>query len=286
MYKYIHPINGWLVRLGKHQCLAIALVCTFLVALFDYLTGPEFSFSIFYVAPIMMAGWYSGKIPGVAITVLSSVLWLTADIASGHFYSEPWIPVWNALVRLLFFIIILSLISIIHDHLEQEEKLADTDGLTGLYNRRAFMEQIERERTRAQRYPGPFTLAYLDLDNFKCVNDSLGHHVGDTLLISVSGILSSITRTSDFAARLGGDEFAILFPELDKVSAENVLEKLQSTLLAEMSRNQWPVTFSVGAVTCIKVMESTHEMVQLADDLMYQVKKSGKNKILHIVWPE
>jgi len=87
MDKRVYDLNNWFVRLGPNQCFAIALASGLLVALFDYLTGPEFSFSIFYVAPIMMAGWYSGKNPGLAVAILSAVLWFISDIASGHIYA-------------------------------------------------------------------------------------------------------------------------------------------------------------------------------------------------------
>ena len=233
----------------------------------------------------MLAAWYAGKRVGLTIAVISAAVWLTADLAAGNQYSILFIPIWNTLVRLLFFLIVLWLLLIVRDKLALEESLADTDPLTGLANRRFFQEQLEREYARVRRYPEPFTIAYFDLDNFKYVNDTLGHDVGDELLKTVANSLSQNIRSSDFAVRLGGDEFAVLFPMLEKDAVLIALEKLRDELLKSMNDNQWPVTFSIGAVTFSEVMNSSRDMIKQVDDLMYQVKKSGKNNIQHLVWP-
>lgn len=180
----------------------------------------------------------------------------------------------------------MMLMLVVHEKLILEEALADTDPLTGLPNRRFFQEQLEREYARINRYPEPLTIAYLDLDNFKYVNDSMGHDIGDELLIIVSQTLASSIRSSDFAARLGGDEFAVMLPMLESESALPLLKKLQDELLDKMKSKKWPVTFSIGVVTYNEVMESSRDMIKKVDDLMYAVKKSGKNNVCHVVWPE
>ena len=179
MLKYI---NDYLEYLGPNKSLVIALLGSALLGILDYLLGPELSFSVFYTAPIMLAGWYGGKKVGIAVVIFSSVIWLSADFAAGSQYSTWIVPIWNTLVRLAFFLIILWLLLLVREKLALEESLADTDPLTGLANRRFFQEQLEREYARVRRYPEPFTIAYFDLDNFKYVNDTLGHDVGDDLL--------------------------------------------------------------------------------------------------------
>ena len=278
-------INRYFEQLDSRRCLWITLVCSVLLGVLDYLIGPELSFSVFYIGPIVLAGWYGGRWVGGLLVIASAGIWLCADLAAGSVYSHWMIPVWNTLVRIAFFIIILWLLLVVREKLALEESLADTDPLTGLANRRFFMEQLERECSRAQRYPEPFTIAYFDLDNFKYVNDTLGHDAGDELLTVVSSTLSSSVRTVDFSARLGGDEFAVLFPILEEDKALAVLEKLQTELLAAMTEKQWPVTFSIGAITFTRITESSRDMVKKVDDLMYEVKKSGKNNIRHLVWP-
>jgi len=278
-------LNDYLEKLEESRCLIITLAASLFLGVVDYLMGPQLSFSVFYIMPIMLATWYGGKRVGLALAVFSAGIWLSADLTASAEYPSLLIPTWNTFVRLCFFIIIWKLLIVVHEKLLLEESLADTDPLTGLANRRFFLEQLEREQLRAQRQPEPFTIAYFDLDSFKYVNDTMGHDVGDELLQLVAKKLFLSIRATDFAARLGGDEFAVLFPILDKDAATSVLEKLQAELLETMKEKNWPVTFSIGVVTFSKVMPTSRDMIKLVDDLMYDVKKSGKNNIRHIVWP-
>ena len=278
-------LDNYFADMSTGKCLLITLLCSFLLGVFDYLIGPDLSFSVFYTVPIMLAGWYGGKTTGVTVAIVSAGIWLSADLVAGSDYITPLIPLWNTLVRLVFFLIILWLLLIVRDKLALEESLADTDPLTGLANRRFFQEQLEREYARLRRYPEPVTIAYFDLDNFKYVNDRLGHDVGDELLKIVADTLSTSVRASDYSARLGGDEFAVIFPVLEHESVLPALQKLQAELLAAMQAKHWPVTFSIGAATFYELMDSSRDMIKLVDNLMYDVKKSGKNNIRHISWP-
>ncbi len=139
------------------------------------------------------------------------------------------------------------------------------------------------ELSRARRYGHTLTMSYIDLDNFKYINDHFGHNVGDVVLRLVGQTILRNLRSSDTVARLGGDEFAVLFPETDSDAAQMVLCKIQGLLLAEMQRNAWPISFSIGAVTYVEAPESVNKMVQMADDLMYVAKRNGKNLIEHKV---
>ncbi|MDH5516649.1 MAG: GGDEF domain-containing protein [Gammaproteobacteria bacterium] len=279
----IQKISRYLEKLSTRACIFIMLIASLFLGVLDYLIGPDISFSIFYTIPISLAVWYSGKKAGLIVAVVSAGVWLAADIAAGSLYISIFIPLWNTLVRLAFFLIILWLLLIIREKLALEKSLADTDPLTGLANRRFFQEQLEREYNRMLRYPEPFTIAYFDLDNFKYVNDSMGHVVGDVLLQAVARVLYKNIRKPDFSARLGGDEFAVLFPVLNAGSARQVMQNLQSELLKVMQENNWPVTFSVGVVTFEAATESSRDMIKRVDDLMYEVKKSGKNNIRHVI---
>ncbi len=163
--------------------------------------------------------------------------------------------------------------------LEMEKKLSRTDSLTGVANRRAFYESADIERKRATRYTRPLSLAYIDLDNFKQVNDQSGHETGDQVLSRVGEILQENTRAETVVARLGGDEFAVLLPEADAASATSVTNKLHHLLTKAMRESGWPVTFSIGVVTYDKPPESIELMVQAADELMYRVKRQGKDRV-------
>jgi diguanylate cyclase (GGDEF)-like protein len=251
------------------------------IGILDFLTGYELAFSLFYVIPISLSIWVVDRRYGIITSFVSAFVWLGADLASGHFYSNPLIPIWNTLIRLLFFIIIALLLSALKSALEHEKELARTDYITGAVNSRLFFDLVQTEIDRSQRYEHPFTLVYFDLDNFKTVNDQFGHLTGDQVLRTVVSYAQKHLRKVDVIARLGGDEFALLLPETSQESARVILAKLQNGLLEEMRHNNWPITFSAGVLTCYVAPLKTDELVKMADDLMYSVKRSSKNAIIY-----
>ncbi len=256
------------------------------LGLIDYLTGPEIAFSIFYLFPILLVTWFVGRSVGIVISIVSAVVWLLADLLAGHIYSHQIIPYWNMSMRFGFFCITVLIMSKLKYSLEQERNLARTDPLTQVPNSRHFMELANIEINRADRYRHPFTLAYLDLDNFKSVNDHFGHSVGDTLLLSVADTIKKSIRVVDIVARLAGDEFAILLPETGFESARLAVQRIQENLLVCMRKNEWPVTFSIGVVTFVKIASTVDEAIRTADTLMYSVKNGGKNGIKHEIFGE
>lgn len=168
--------------------------------------------------------------------------------------------------------------------LEREQCMARTDSLTGAANSRYFYDLLEREIARNRRYKHPFTVSYIDLDNFKQVNDLFGHSEGDAVLRSMIECIQQHIRKCDVIGRMGGDEFALLFPETDSAVAKSVLSKVQKTLLEDMKVNGWPVTFSIGTLTCRGGAETPDEVIRVADALMYEVKHNGKNAIKYSVY--
>lgn len=250
-----------------------------LLGLLDMLTGPELSFSVFYLAPIVIVTWYAGFGLGALTAVAAALVWLAVDRFEGGQHSQAFIPYWNMGVRLLFFLIVAYLLARLEHELRQEESLARTDMLTGLPNSRHFHQETEYEIQRAARYDHPFSVAYVDLDDFKAINDNFGHLVGDEVLREVANCLRESLRRPDIAARLGGDEFAILLPETDVEGARAILNRLQGALRVAMRRHAWPVTFSIGAMTFLQPPESVEDVLQRTDRLMYTVKSAGKNDI-------
>jgi diguanylate cyclase (GGDEF)-like protein len=184
-------------------------------------------------------------------------------------------------LRFGFFYIGTQLLADLNARLKSEEELARVDSLTRIPNRRYFYELADTEIRRSLRYQRPFTVAYIDLDNFKLVNDRYGHHVGDAILLDVANLIDTNLRKFDMVARLGGDEFAILLPETGMDSARQVILRLQNVLLNEMHSHDWPVTFSIGVVTFTQQPRSVDEMLQEVDRLMYAAKNTGKNSVKH-----
>ena len=252
-----------------------------LVGLLDMWTGYEIGFSLFYVLPVSFLAWFSGRSVGLMAALASSTVWLWADWASGHLYSSFWIPLWNTLIRLSLFTIIVLLLVALKQSVERARLLARTDNLTGAFNSRFFYELSQMELDRFKRYGHVFSLAYIDLDNFKSVNDRWGHIAGDEALRLVAHFIQRNIRRTDVLARLGGDEFALLLPETDSETARAVCSKMQTGLLERMQAKQWPVTFSIGVLTCHQAPPSVDVLLSRADELMYTVKRGTKNGILN-----
>jgi diguanylate cyclase (GGDEF)-like protein len=157
------------------------------------------------------------------------------------------------------------------------------DPLTGVANRRAFFQLVQRETERSRRYNDPFSVMVIDIDNFKQINDRFGHDTGDRLLLTVVGTIKHHVRAMDTIARFGGDEFVVLLTGVEEQPAFAVATKLQKQLLAEMERKRWRVTFSIGLATYLSPPHSMDAAIKVADQLMYQVKRSGKNDIRQAV---
>jgi diguanylate cyclase (GGDEF)-like protein len=267
-----------LEKQGKHYfVLAAAFTLTGLIGVVDFLTGYEIAFSLFYVLPVALITWITSRTLGIMASLAGAIVWYWADVASGHPYLHPLIPVWNTLIRLSFFVIITFLLSALRRATERERELARMDNLTGAVNSRFFYDLAQMEIDRFRRYEHPFTLAYIDLDNFKVVNDRFGHPAGDQVLRTVVSSARKHLRKTDVIARLGGDEFVLLLPETNEESARVALSKIQDGLIEEMRLGDWPITFSIGVLTCSVAPHTTEEIVRMADELMYSVKHDGKN---------
>lgn len=275
------PTQKLLSRLDGAPAATTGSLCLGLVALLglaDYATGPELSSSVFYAVPAAIAAWFAGPAWALVTCVSAAFTWWFADFLQGVRYSHPLIPVWNAAVRLAFFLIIVELLRRLRRALEAQRLLAETDALTGLANSRQFLRAVDAEVARSVRYGRPVALAYVDLDGFKGVNDRWGHHVGDQVLEVVGYVMRVSVRTTDQPSRLGGDEFAVLLTETPAEQARVAVDKLRAELEAAMAERQWPVGFSIGVVTASGEVATGGELVRRADELMYEVKRSGKGR--------
>jgi diguanylate cyclase (GGDEF)-like protein len=246
----------------------------------DYATGYELSFAIFYTIPVAAVAWRVGWRPGLAVALLSALTWHVSNAAAGATFHHPAVPYWNVTTRLAFFVIIVVLVARIRRSLERERLLSRTDILTGALNSRAFLEVLSLELARTRRNCRGFVLAYMDVDNFKRVNDTMGHSAGDLLLRSIADAFRRCLRTTDAVARLGGDEFAVLLLDTDQHTAESPLSRMLSELRSVARGGGWPVSFSVGAVAFSEAPSDAEEAVGLADQAMYRKKSTGKDGLL------
>jgi diguanylate cyclase (GGDEF)-like protein len=279
MEKILHFTNRYLETLDRRFLATVSLMLVLLLGVLDYLSGFEFSFSLFYLLPVALAAWYVNRDLAFLISIFSALTWLVANSLAGEIYSNPAAGYWNAASRLGFFFVVTVLIANLKRSWEHEQELARRDFLTGVANSRAFYEIAGREIRRSRRYNHPFTLAYIDVDDLKLINDQFGHATGDVVLKTIAETLRSSLRQTDLVARIGGDEFVVLLPELSQESAEVVMNKLMDRLRSEMQTNQWQITVSIGAITFLAFEHNVDEAIRLADDLMYWVKAHGKNQV-------
>lgn len=169
----------------------------------------------------------------------------------------------------------------VHKALEyaRTKRLASTDGLTGLYNRRVFQERLQEEIERANRYERPLSLLMIDIDHFKMHNDTHGHLWGDTILVEVARLLKELSRTSDVVARYGGEEFAMILPETTQGQAVCIANRLRKTIenhcFIDMP-SSGVVTVSVGAAM-YRATEGTTTFLAAADQALYAAKRGGRN---------
>jgi diguanylate cyclase (GGDEF)-like protein len=279
-------IIEYLSRKSKTLLFALCLVLVILLGVIDYLTGPDFSFFMFYLIPVFGAAWFIGIWAGIAISTASAISWITAySMATSFSYSFS--TYWDMAMRLVLFLLfsyIFTKMKNIAIKLDREKMLARTDYLTDVANRRYFFELANIEIERAYRYKHPFNVIYIDIDRFKAINDTFGHTVGDSILRSVGRTIKNISRSSDIVARVGGDEFVILLPESDHQSVKIVINKIQGKLSEMAQHNEWPITFSFGVATFVSTPGSVDEMVKKADDLMYSAKNAGGNLVRHEVF--
>jgi diguanylate cyclase (GGDEF)-like protein len=163
----------------------------------------------------------------------------------------------------------------------EARELADIDALTGLHNRRYFHETLGREVSRARRYRRPLSLVVLDLDDFKAVNDRIGHLAGDDVLAEIGERMRSVVRTADIACRIGGEEFAVLLPESSLGDAEQLYERLAGAVAASPIGEAGDLSLS-GGITHLHPDDSPTTFFERADDALYNAKSAGKARA-HVV---
>lgn len=273
-------------RLPKKVVYGLSALLTILIGLLDGVTGEDLSVSFFYMVPILLTTWRGGPVPGILLNVVCAAIRLSLVVRwQGPYpFRRPEL-FWNLLVEGIVFVTLTLIASALRRLTGELSLLARTDALTGVANRRAFYERAELELSRSRRFHETVTVAYVDVDDFKRINDELGHEAGDDLLRSVAATFLGRVRTTDLVARLGGDEFALFLPTTGSEAALALLSELFRTLRAEMEGQAWPVTFSIGAVTFIRPPASVDDMLRRVDELMYKVKREGKAGVRHEVFP-
>jgi diguanylate cyclase (GGDEF)-like protein len=168
-------------------------------------------------------------------------------------------------------------------HAEELERLATTDGMTGIYNRRHFMMLADHEWNRSRRYGRPLSFLMIDIDFFKSINDCFGHEIGDQIIVHLATLAHACKRDSDVLARIGGEEFALLLPETDLARAQVVAERLrcdvaENPLIAKSDRIS--TTISIGVAVSNDAMTGIVDLMRAADHALYDAKGGGRNRVV------
>ncbi len=162
-------------------------------------------------------------------------------------------------------------------------RVAETDYLTGLYNRRFFMDTLEKEIQYSRRYSTPLCLMMIDVDFFKKVNDRYGHVVGDTVLKQISAMILETIRSSDIGSRYGGEEFGIILKNSDIEEAAMIGERLRNKVEAynfEANETRFNATISIG-ISVFSENDGAIQLIEKADTNLYEAKKTGRNKVVY-----
>lgn len=269
----------------KALLIGVCLVLTPAVATLHLSIEAHLALSLMLLPPVMLVAWYVGVGWGLTAALFVVLTWLAIDLLWIDRTVPGWVLYANAGVRATVLCLVALLVAALRQAYRQQRLLATSDALTGLGNRLRFVAVAEAERQRAARFGQPITLAYLDLDDFKAVNDRFGHEKGDEVLRLIGRFLSNRLRSIDSAARLGGDEFVVLLPQTGEQAGLHVIADVQAGIVATLLEHGFEVGVSAGVVTFLQAPRTVDEMLQIGDRLMYQAKRDGKGNLRHALMP-
>jgi diguanylate cyclase (GGDEF)-like protein len=269
-------------RLPRPAVLLFGLTVIAGLAVLDVVTGPKLLLNVFYLLPVMLVAWVTASTAYGLVAVLATFLVgpLEAYLDGTRFLSLP-MATWNAGMRTAVFCIVLVLLAELRKVVARLREQSLSDELTGVANRRAFLEVAGREIERSRRYHHELSLAYLDIDDFKGANDRGGHALGDRVLIALAGLAHATARSVDTVARIGGDEFVILMPETDAAAALPLAERLCEACSRAAVSGGRRITCSIGLVTFMRPPSDSEELLANADALMYEAKAAGGDGVRH-----
>lgn len=263
-------LREWMVFLAG----AVVMAAIFIL---DLYTASDIRLHVLYIFPLALIALHCEKprwtlIAFVAMLTFQVITFSTQAVSIESFVTDFSV----ALVAALLTVALAKTAR--NNHLEALNQ-ATTDGLTNIANRRAFVAVLDAEIARQKRYGGLVSLAVVDLDGFKALNDSKGHRAGDEALKLAAEVLRSHTRKSDALGRIGGDEFALLMPNSPDADCALVCHELCRNIAERMAAAGFPITASIGCKTFATPPASASDALQQADETMYAAKAGGKNRV-------
>lgn len=268
------------LHLAPDRAILAGFLGTGLVAVLDAAVGFEISLMIVHIIPVLVVTWSAGDRWGYFFAALMAVITALTIADAVQLLGNltyRYLDLVSDFAATLVMVYVQAKLRQSYDVVRRQSK---TDALTGCLNKVGFREQLQGEIVRHRRYDHMFSLAYFDCDNFKQVNDTLGHHAGDLLLAEIGRVLRAELRNVDVVGRLGGDEFAVLLRETAADAAQQAAGFMKRRLDTAMRQHDWPVGFSIGIVCFKESPQDADEALAAADAVMYEVKRQGKNGIL------
>jgi diguanylate cyclase (GGDEF)-like protein len=244
-------------------------------------TPPELRLGILYVIPVLLVARQDGIGWGVAFALATSLLRFRVGTEQLPLDTSLTFRVLSEGAYLAVVGFGITGLSQLRRTQEQLELLATQDPLTNVLNARAFAAELAQELGRNRRYGRPLALIYLDLDDFKKVNDAHGHATGDAVLRLVADAMRGAVRRADLVGRLGGDEFGVLMPETDGAVAHAAATRLV-TGIRTVFRGTPSVTASIGVVAVTGTEAGSDELLRKADQAMYEAKRAGKDRVFQV----
>ena len=279
-------IKLFIARKMKPRPVALAGIgATAVILALDVATPREFSFSLFYLLPIAFGILLGGRKLGYVNAFLATLAFIAAQLLSGQTYSTPFFLAWAIAIRAASNAIFVYILDILKQVIEEFRELSLLDPLTGAANRRFFEGYLDRTIQRSRRDKQPLTLLALDFDEFKALNDKHGHDRGDEALMGLVRAIQGKIRPDDMLCRMGGDEFALVLYAMDHEKSQEVIARLMDAIHSELKARGIELSLSVGAISFATASGNPAAMLKRADELLYEVKRSGKNSIRHIALP-
>lgn len=249
-----------------------------LITYLDYkVTGLYYSLGVLYCLPIIQVAHVSAiralrrsdpRAPAY-FGVLSAVAWSTVEAA----VIWPLFPLSAYAMNVFTRAITFTVLGRVMAKLFKEREYSRKDPLTGLANRLEFIDRFEVERLRSERSGEPYSILFIDIDQFKILNDTRGHHTGDQALIALADILGENSRKVDTVSRIGGDEFVLLFFSTDEKTCQSLIARIMLATEKLFREKGWPISISIGYVTDTGNKRSVEELLREADEKMYSLKK-------------
>jgi diguanylate cyclase (GGDEF)-like protein len=259
--------------------LAVAIGLVVALTAFKLTIGHSLTVIDFMFVPVVWVGWFSrARWCAYAVALTAAGLSVMVAVVAETQASLP-AAFASGIARFALYLLVLGLLGMMRRERAGHQHAVATDQLTGAANGREFRAIALAEVERAQRHQRDLSLACVDVDDFKAINDRLGHPEGDHVLREVSHMMRSVVRASDTVARIGGDEFAILMPEISASPARAVIERVRGELSRLRTTDGEPVLCSIGLVTFDRPPKSLKELVAAGDELLYRAKDKGKDRI-------